>query len=115
MGHLERYVHMKPNVSVQPSRRQTAHRGLGFVAAISVAAIVASPALSFAATKAKVTKKAAPKSAPKAAAKAVPAAAVFKSDLPSMTVLDLSNSKNVDLASFADGKRPSLIWFWAPH
>ena len=53
--------------------------------------------------------------AAKPAAKAAAKTAIFKSDLPSVNVLDLSNSKNVDLASFADGKRPSLIWFWAPH
>jgi hypothetical protein len=103
------------NVSVEPSRRRNAHGGLGLVAAFSLVAIVASPAVSFASTKAKVAKKAAPKSAPKASTKAAPGAAAFKSDLPSMSVLDLSNSKNVDLASFADGKRPLLIWFWAPH
>jgi hypothetical protein len=94
----------------------TVKRGFGVVAAVGVATIVAFPDGSFAATKAKPsTPKVAPKASAKAAAKATPKAAIFKSDLPSVSVLDLSTSKNVDLASFADGKRPSLIWFWAPH
>jgi hypothetical protein len=101
---------MTTNSIHEQLRGRRLKRGLGFAAAVSVAAIVASPVGALAATKAK-----AKKVAPKATAKAVPKAAIFKSDLPSVKVLDLSNNKTVDLASFADGKRPSLIWFWAPH
>ncbi len=97
--------------TTERSLRRTMKRGLGFAAAFTVAAMVAAPSGAFAATK---TVAKAKKSAPKAA-KAAPKAVIFKSDLPSVTVLDLSNNKKVDLASFADGKRPSLIWFWAPH
>ena len=94
------------------SLQRTIKRGLGLAAAVTVAAMIAAPSGVFASTKTVPKGK---KVAPKAAAKAAPKAAIFKSDLPSVTVLDLSNSKKVDLASFADGKRPSLIWFWAPH
>jgi hypothetical protein len=94
------------------SLQRKAKRGLGLAAAVTVAAMFAAPSGAFASTKTVPKGK---KVAPKAAAKAAPKAAIFKSDLPSVTVLDLSNSKQVDLASFADGKRPSLIWFWAPH
>jgi hypothetical protein len=100
----------------EPRRRVTLKRGLGLVAASMTAIVVLTPA-SLAATKTKSTKptKAAPKAPAKPATAPAAKAAIFKSDLPSVTVLDLSNNKNVDLASFADGKRPSLIWFWAPH
>lgn len=94
------------------SLQRAVTRRLGLAAAVSVAAIVLLPVGAFAATK---TTKVAPKTAKKAAPKAASKAAAFKSDLPSVTVLDLSSNKNVDLASFVDGKRPSLIWFWAPH
>ena len=90
-------------------------RKLGFFAAVAMATIVVAPTGSFAATTKTKAAKVAPKTAAKPVTKVAPKAAIFKSDLPSVTVLDLSSSKNVDLASFADGKRPSLIWFWAPH
>jgi hypothetical protein len=112
----ERHLLMTAIVNDEQRRRVTLKRGLGLVAA-SMSAIVALTPASLAATKAKSAKttKAAPKSAAKPAAAPAAKTAIFKSDLPSVTVLDLSNNKNVDLASFADGKRPSLIWFWAPH
>ena len=99
---------MTPNHPVERSRRLISQKRFGLVAAFSLAAILASPASSFAASKTKSTVK--PAKSEKSAK-----AAIFKSDLPSMKVLELSSGKQVDLAAFADGKKPSLIWFWAPH
>jgi thiol-disulfide isomerase/thioredoxin len=96
---------MSPNQPSERSRRLTRQQRVRILAAFSLAAVLVTPASSFAATKAKSKVKS-----------TKPAkAAIFKSDLPSMKVLDLSNGKQVDLAAFADGKKPSLIWFWAPH
>lgn len=100
---------MIPNPPGKRLRRLTSKQRFAMVAAVSLVVVVGSPMSSFAATKAKVQGK-----STKTASKASKAA-IFKSDLPSMKVLDLSNSKQVDLASFADGKKPTLIWFWAPH
>lgn len=34
---------------------------------------------------------------------------------PAVTVTDIKSSKPFKLASLASGKKPTLIWFWAPH
>jgi hypothetical protein len=35
--------------------------------------------------------------------------------LPVMDVTDIKTGQPVALASFLDGKKPLLVWFWAPH
>ncbi len=42
-------------------------------------------------------------------------ATFLKSALPNVTVTDVITGKPFALASLADGKKPLLIWFWAPH
>lgn len=40
---------------------------------------------------------------------------VVKSPLPVMNVTDVKTGRQVALASTFDGKKPMLVWFWAPH
>ena len=54
------------------------------------------------------------KPVPKAAA-AKAAAAKAANPLPVMNVTDVKTGKSVALASFVNGTRPVLVWFWAPH
>ena len=35
--------------------------------------------------------------------------------LPVMNVTDVKTGKDVALAASLDGKKPLLVWFWAPH
>jgi hypothetical protein len=35
--------------------------------------------------------------------------------LPVMNVTDVKTGQPVALASFLDGSKPLLVWFWAPH
>ncbi len=35
--------------------------------------------------------------------------------LPVMKVTDVKTGKDVALAASLDGKKPLLVWFWAPH
>lgn len=48
---------------------------------------------------------------------AVPSAASKKSinPLPVMNVTDVKTGKDVALAASLDGKKPLLVWFWAPN
>ena len=92
-----------------PVKRSSTQRRLAAVGVLCFTALLATPMASFAANP---NAKAVPsKVAPKSVAKTV----AIKSDLPAMSVLDLASAKKVDLASFADGKKPLLVWFWAPH
>ena len=36
-------------------------------------------------------------------------------DVPDVAMTDVSSSTAVSLRSLADGERPLLLWFWAPH
>ena len=56
-------------------------------------------------------------SATTATTKPVPKAAGAKAanPLPVMNVTDVKTGKSVALASFVNGTRPVLVWFWAPH
>lgn len=36
-------------------------------------------------------------------------------DVPKVVVTDLRTGKPVNLPSIVDGKKPILVWFWAPH
>ncbi len=49
-----------------------------------------------------------------ASAKSAPAAKP-KNELPKISVTDIKSGKPFDLQSAVDGKRATLVWFWAPH
>ena len=36
-------------------------------------------------------------------------------DIPDIEMIDVASDETVSLLSLADGKRPVLLWFWAPH
>jgi hypothetical protein len=85
--------------SLQPGRRGkrrllvlglTATLGFGFAAAPQIA--IAGPALT---QQAKVAK------APSA--------------FPALSVVDIKSGKRFKLASLANTKKATLLWFWAPH
>ena len=46
---------------------------------------------------------------------ALAASTKVKNPLPAVTVTDVRTGKAVKLASSLTGKKPLLVWFWAPH
>ena len=49
------------------------------------------------------------------AATTLSTAAKVTNPLPSVSVTDVRTGKSVNLASVFSGKKPLLVWFWAPH
>ena len=37
------------------------------------------------------------------------------SSLPAVSMVNVATGESVNLASFGEGDKPLLLWFWAPH
>ena len=86
-------------------KRHPARRRAGAAVLVMAAMLTAAQSATAAATKAPTTTKVAkPTTTP-----------TLKNPLPVMNVTDVATGKSVPLASYIDGKKPTLVWFWAPH
>ena len=86
-------------------KRHPACRRAGAAVLVMAAMLTAAQSATAAATKAPTTTKVAkPTTTP-----------TLKNPLPVMNVTDVATGKSVPLATYIDGKKPTLVWFWAPH
>ena len=86
-------------------KRHPARRRAGAAVLVMAAMLTAAQSATAAATKAPTTTKVAkPTTTP-----------TLKNPLPVMNVTDVATGKSVPLATYIDGKKPTLVWFWAPH
>ena len=86
-------------------KRHPARRRAGAAVLVMAAMLTAAQSATAAATKAPTTTKVAkPTTTP-----------TLKNPLPVLNVTDVATGKSVPLATYIDGKKPTLVWFWAPH
>jgi hypothetical protein len=94
--------------SAHPKRRQRRRRR---VAAGALVAVVGAGVLNvFSGVNSRVAAASPRARAVQAAAKATPT-----NPLPAMSVTDVRTGKPVALRSALSGRKPLLVWFWAPH
>ena len=98
---LSRYVEL------HPASQALAKRALAAVLVMVIAAgtVIAQGANAAAATG----------SAPKRPSSTSATSKKSSNPLPVMKVTDVKTGKDVALAASLDGKKPLLVWFWAPH
>ena len=91
-------------------KRHPACRRAGAAVLVMAAMLTAAQSATAAATKAPTTTKVATTKVAKPTT-----TPTLKNPLPVMKVTDVATGKSVPLASYIDGKKPTLVWFWAPH